>query len=74
MDIRLLQRVSTVEWATCDRALDLACSTRGIGTWLRTQGVALIHGVDFTPAVSLEDTSVVGRYGELKGGHHEASG
>jgi SAM-dependent methyltransferase len=49
MDIRLLQRMTTVEWATCDRALDLACGTGRIGTWLRTQGVALIHGVDFTP-------------------------
>ena len=64
MDIRLLRRVRTVDWAATGRALDLACGTGRIGTWLRAQGVALIDGVDFTPAM-LERARARGVYRTL---------
>jgi SAM-dependent methyltransferase len=49
MDLRLLARIETVDWARQVRVLDLACGTGRIGAWLRTKGAALIDGVDFTP-------------------------
>lgn len=49
MDLRLLRRVQTVDWSVVGAALDLACGTGRIGSWLRAQGVAAIDGVDFTP-------------------------
>jgi SAM-dependent methyltransferase len=51
MDLRLLARLVTVDWAGTGRTLDLACGTGRIGQWLRTQGVAAIDGIDFTPAM-----------------------
>jgi len=49
MDLRLLGRIATVDWAGARRALDLACGTGRIGTWLRARGVRRLDGVDFTP-------------------------
>lgn len=49
MDLRLLERLRTVEWTTARDALDLACGTGRIGAWLQAQGVAIIDGVDLTP-------------------------
>ncbi len=49
MDLRLLERLTTVGWASCRRALDLACGTGRIGVWLRAQGVEHLDGVDLTP-------------------------
>jgi SAM-dependent methyltransferase len=49
MDLRLLARIETVEWASTARVLDLACGTGRIGAWLRARGVERIDGVDFTP-------------------------
>ena len=34
MDIRLLDRIGTVDWAGAGHALDLACGTGRIGVWL----------------------------------------
>jgi SAM-dependent methyltransferase len=51
MDLRLLARLGEIEWAAAGRVLDLACGTGRIGQWLRTQGVAAIDGIDFTPAM-----------------------
>lgn len=48
MDLRLLRRIATVDWASVHRALDLACGTGRIGAWLCEQGVKSIGGVDFT--------------------------
>ncbi len=48
MDLRLLRRIQTVDWAACETALDLACGTGRIGAWLQAQGVATLDGVDFT--------------------------
>ena len=49
MDLRLLERVTTVVWHEARRAIDLACGTGRIGNWLRMRGVARIDGVDLTP-------------------------
>jgi SAM-dependent methyltransferase len=49
MDLRLLARIETVDWAKAGRVLDLACGTGRIGLWLRAQGVREIDGLDFTP-------------------------
>jgi SAM-dependent methyltransferase len=49
MDIRLLRRLQTVAWSRSKCAVDLACGTGRIGDWLRSQGVEVIDGVDFTP-------------------------
>ena len=49
MDLRLLARIETVDWAAAGPVLDLACGTGRIGVWLRTQGVRRLDGLDFTP-------------------------
>jgi SAM-dependent methyltransferase len=48
MDLRLLARLRTVDWAAAGRAVDLACGTGRGGAWLKARGVARIDGVDFT--------------------------
>lgn len=49
MDLRLLERLETVDWATARRVLDLACGTGRIGAWIRGRGDGAIDGVDITP-------------------------
>jgi predicted TPR repeat methyltransferase len=49
MDLRLLARIESVDWAAAARVLELACGTGRIGAWLRAQGVRRIDGLDFTP-------------------------
>jgi SAM-dependent methyltransferase len=49
MDIRLLARITAVDWAGANRVLDLACGTGRIGAWLRARGVRRLDGLDFTP-------------------------
>jgi SAM-dependent methyltransferase len=49
MDLRLLERVRTVDWASLQLVLDLACGTGRIGAWLKTRTSAAIDGVDITP-------------------------
>ncbi|MGH7396946.1 MAG: class I SAM-dependent DNA methyltransferase [Candidatus Rokuibacteriota bacterium] len=49
MDLRLLERVQTVDWAASRRVLDLACGTGRIGVWLRPRCPGTIDGVDITP-------------------------
>jgi SAM-dependent methyltransferase len=49
MDLRLLARIETVDWAAAGRVLDLACGTGRIGAWLRARGVQHLDGLDFTP-------------------------
>jgi SAM-dependent methyltransferase len=49
MDVRLLARIETVDWARAGRVLDLACGTGRVGVWLRAQGVRRLDGLDFTP-------------------------
>ena len=49
MDLRLLARLESVDWAAAARVLELACGTGRIGAWLRARGVPRIDGLDFTP-------------------------
>ncbi len=49
MDLRLLERLTAVDWGRRRRAIDLACGTGRIGAWLRAQGVAHLDGIDLTP-------------------------
>lgn len=49
MDVRLLERVQTVNWSAAQNVLDLACGTGRIGAWLKGKGVGTIDGVDLTP-------------------------
>lgn len=49
MDLRLMARLTSVDWASAGRTLELACGTGRIGVWLRGQGVPRLDGVDFTP-------------------------
>jgi SAM-dependent methyltransferase len=48
MDLRLLERLRSVEWNGVRRAADLACGTGRCGAWLRAKGVSRIDGIDFT--------------------------
>jgi SAM-dependent methyltransferase len=49
MDLRLLDRLQTVDWSAPRCVLDLACGTGRIGAWLRRRCAAAIDGVDLTP-------------------------
>lgn len=48
MDLRLLERVQTLDWPQIAEVADLACGTGRVGAWLREQGVAAVDGVDLT--------------------------
>jgi len=49
MDLRLFERLRTVDWGAPREILDLACGTGRIGSWLRGRTSATIDGVDLTP-------------------------
>src|SRR5690606_35286334 len=49
MDIRLFEKVTTVDWSAAGAILDLACGTGRIGAWLQTRTSAPIDGIDLTP-------------------------
>ena len=48
MDLRLFERLQTVDWAAARQILDLACGTGRIGEWLKTRTSAPMDGVDLT--------------------------
>ena len=48
MDLRLLERMQTIDWAQPRQVLDLACGTGRIGTWIKKRCAADIDGVDVT--------------------------
>jgi SAM-dependent methyltransferase len=73
MDLRLLERLTTVRWSATRRALDLACGTGRIGRWLRRRGVARLDGIDLT-AEMLEQARAKRLYDELQQGDMLASG
>jgi SAM-dependent methyltransferase len=47
MDIELLERLDSVDWA--GEVADLGCGTGRTGAWLAQRGVTAIDGVDLTP-------------------------
>ena len=49
MDVALLARLTTVDWAAARAVADLGCGTGRTGQWLREQGARGIDGVDVTP-------------------------
>jgi len=49
MDLRLFNKVQSVDWTAQQLILDLACGTGRIGVWLREQTTGTIDGVDITP-------------------------
>lgn len=49
MDLRLLERLKSVDWSAPRTVLDLACGTGRIGAWVRARCKAPIDGVDMTP-------------------------
>jgi len=67
MDLRLLERLRSVRWSEAAEALDLACGTGRVGAWLRAKGVAVVDGVDLTPAM-LEKAAARGVYRRLQTG------
>ena len=48
MDLRLLDRIKTVDWHAARRVLDLACGTGRVGAWLRARTLAPLCGVDLS--------------------------
>lgn len=48
MDLRLLDRLESVNWQQVGTVVDLACGTGRIGVWLNQKGVQYLDGVDFT--------------------------
>jgi SAM-dependent methyltransferase len=65
MDLRLLDRLPSVDWRAARAALDLACGTGRIGAWLRQHSRAAIDGVDITPEM-LALARAKGVYRELR--------
>ena len=51
MDLRLLGRLTCLDWPKLRRAVDLACGTGRGGAWLKARGIGAVDGVDFTPAM-----------------------
>jgi SAM-dependent methyltransferase len=48
MDLRLLDRLQSIDWSAPRRVLDLACGTGRIGAWLKTRSSAVMDGIDLT--------------------------
>jgi SAM-dependent methyltransferase len=49
MDLRILDRLTTVRWADARQVVDLGCGTGRTASWLHSNGVETIDGVDITP-------------------------
>jgi SAM-dependent methyltransferase len=73
MDLRLLERLTTVDWPDVGAALDLACGTGRGGAWMKARGVARIDGIDLTPQM-LEQARAKGVYDSLGLGDVNAVG
>lgn len=65
MDLRLLDRLRSIDWSAARQALDLACGTGRIGEWLKTRGAGQIDGVDLTAGM-LERARGRGLYRTLR--------
>jgi SAM-dependent methyltransferase len=73
MDIRLFERLASVDWAGAAAVLDLACGTGRIGAWLKAKGARRIDGLDMTPQM-LERAKARGVYDRLVQGDVAATG
>jgi SAM-dependent methyltransferase len=73
MDLRLLERLQTVDWTAARAMLDLACGTGRIGAWLRRRSSAAIDGVDLTPEM-LDVARKKGIYRALHSGEVSSTG
>jgi len=51
LDVALLQRITSVDWAALRRVADLGCGSGRTAAWLRTHGDVPIDGVDAAPAM-----------------------
>jgi SAM-dependent methyltransferase len=51
MDLALLDRITGVDWAATERAVDLGCGTGRTAAWLLRRDVRRIDGVDVTDAM-----------------------
>lgn len=49
LDLKILERVKSVNWQSTRECLDMACGTGRIGAWLQSKGVEKLDGVDLTP-------------------------
>lgn len=49
MDLRLFERIQSLDWSKAELILDFACGTGRIGAWLQGKTSALIDGIDLTP-------------------------
>ena len=50
MDVRLLDRLQTVDWSAPRGVLDLACGTGRIGAWIGRRSTAASSSWDFIPS------------------------
>ena len=73
MDLWLLERVQSVDWASIGRAADLGCGTGRTAEWLKRSGVRSIDGVDLTPEM-LEQARARGVFARLELADVSASG
>lgn len=64
MDLRLLERLRSIDWPAPRAVLDLACGTGRIGAWLKVRGCGEIDGVDLTPEM-IERARARGLYRSL---------
>jgi len=73
MDVRLLARLTTVDWAAAGRTIDLACGTGRIGLWLHARGLEHVDGLDLTPAM-MAQARARGVYDRMLEGDVRATG
>lgn len=73
MDLRLLERITSVRWSEVGRAIDLGCGTGRTGAWLRGRGVRHIDGIDLTPEM-VEAAKRRGIYDSLQVGDITSTG
>lgn len=73
MDLALLDRLESVDWAKVELAADLGCGSGRTARWLRSRGDFPIDGVDVTPEM-LELARANGRHDRLVEADVRASG
>jgi SAM-dependent methyltransferase len=49
MDLRVLDRITTVDWHDAKQVADLGCGTGRTASWLFAKGATAVDGVDLTP-------------------------